>query len=515
MANSPQGGALIVGVANDGTLVGAALDSDWLRHRIYERLARQLTVSVREVMVRDVRLLVVRSPEAVEPIRWNNRIHWRVDDHCVEVDATTWHASRRLQMRFDWSAQTSSIPMSAVRPAAVEITRDFLRASNDPDKQELAEVDTPTLLRRLNTVDGKGRLTNAAVLAFVGRPAPCLDYIRRDLSGGDSSARVRRGGRSALEDLAEVFTTARAHNPIQHTENGLVIGQTRQIPERAIREAVVNGLAHREWGLENPTLVEHVGGTMRVTSPGGFFGGVSQENIITHPSDSRNTALTELLAAIGAAEREGVGVDRMVGDMLRVGYQEPDITEIPGPYVTTSLVSGVVDTAWIAWLARLGDDELRRDLRLLMCLRWTVRHGWIDVPRVAPYLQLPEIEAADAVEALTRDRPGAVTVLAPVDGVPADADWPAYRLSDSARSILRREDEARRIHRPAPSRERIALDFAQARGRISSTELASLVGAFPSNVGDVLKQLERKGRLEPSRATRRGAGFYYRAVRDS
>jgi ATP-dependent DNA helicase RecG len=34
MANTPGGGALVVGVADDGTVLGTELDADWLRHRI-------------------------------------------------------------------------------------------------------------------------------------------------------------------------------------------------------------------------------------------------------------------------------------------------------------------------------------------------------------------------------------------------------------------------------------------------------------------------------------------------
>jgi len=52
----------------------------------------------------------------------------------------------------------------------------------------------------------------------------------------------------------------------------------------------------------------------------------------------------------------------------------------------------------------------------------------------------------------------------------------------------------------------------QGRGRISSTELASLVGAYASNVGAVLKRVEEDGVLGPSRASRRGAGFYQRYI---
>ena len=93
MANTPGGGALIVGIATDGTPVGAELDHEWLRHRIYELTDRRLTVDVTEVVVRGSRFVIV-SPTAVEPIRWQREIYWRVGDKCVEIDASTWHARR-------------------------------------------------------------------------------------------------------------------------------------------------------------------------------------------------------------------------------------------------------------------------------------------------------------------------------------------------------------------------------------------------------------------------------------
>ena len=48
MANTPGGGAIIVGVADDGSRVGTELDGDWLRHRIWEISKRRLTVAVRD-----------------------------------------------------------------------------------------------------------------------------------------------------------------------------------------------------------------------------------------------------------------------------------------------------------------------------------------------------------------------------------------------------------------------------------------------------------------------------------
>jgi ATP-dependent DNA helicase RecG len=288
MANTDQGGALIVGAAHDGTLIGTELDVEWLRRRIYEFTQQRLTVVVTETAIGGARLLVLRSPEAVEPVRVNNRISWRVGDACVEIDASTWHDRRMRRVGYDWSAQATGLGPDAVRVAAVERARDFLRDSGESRSVELALLPTADLLSRLNVVTADGRMTNAGAIVFVGRPQdPALDYIRRDVAGGDSTNRVRLVGRGLIEELYEVEQAIRAANPTRHLPDGLVVGQTRRLPDLAVRESIVNGCVHRDWAQPDPTVVEHVGAALVVTSPGGFVGGVTPQNIITHPSQTR------------------------------------------------------------------------------------------------------------------------------------------------------------------------------------------------------------------------------------
>ncbi|MFC6011742.1 ATP-binding protein [Nocardia lasii] len=506
MANSDGGGALIVGVVDKSrALVGTQLDVEWLRHRIYQLTEQRLTVSVREESVNGARLLVLYIPQAIEPIRYNGKLKWRVCDNCVDIDPTSWYARRRP---YDWSAGTSDTPITAVRESAIEIARDFLMSSNEPSAQDLAEATTAELLRRLNASTADGYLTEAGKLLFVGRTAPSLDYIRRDYSGGDSTDRVRRTDRSVIEQLAEVFINARANNPIQHLSRGLASGQVRELPERAIREAIVNGVAHRDWNSPEPTVIEHIGRTLRVTSPGGFISGVNENNIITHPSKSRNTALTEMLAALRIAEREGIGVDRMVGDMLRRGQPRPEIREIAGPSVVTGLVGNMIDQAWMAWLELFGDPSVRNDLRLLMLTEQVVQRGWVDGSTAARLLQLSPLETQDALNVLIEKRVDGAWLLKAVEGTQAGTD-PAFALNPAARESLERVDTEFAENRWWPDRKTIASDYARHRGRISTTELGAIVGAHPTNVGGVLKGLEREGVLAPSRESRRGAGFYY------
>lgn len=513
MANTPGGGALIVGIDDDGTIVGADSDAEWLRHRIYEISQRLLTVDVAEAAVAGHRLLVLIAPAAVEPVRIRGKIRWRVDDHCVEIDAATWHARRMQTLNYDWSADASSTSPSQARTQAIAVARDFLRATGESHAEHLASSSDPELLRRLNVVTGEGYLTNAGVLAFVGRGAPCIDYIHRDYAGGDSTARVRREGRSVLEELDEVFTSIDAHNATRHVQHGLVMRQGRDVPTLAAREAVVNGVVHRDWGSRNPTTVEHIGRTLRVTSPGGFFGGVNESNIITHPSQSRNDALTQLLANLRVAEREGIGVDRMVREMIRVGHQPPDIREISGPFVRASLVGDALDEAWMAWLSEIDPAEESDDVYSLLLLRQLVRVGWVDAGSAAPLIQLTVEEARGAIAKLRHASVAGQPLLDVVAGTPPGTEV-AWRLHPAALARLAELDQAVGQAREVLSRVDVAQSYARGRGRISSTELASLVGASPSNVGGVLKSLVADGLLSPSNTTGRGRGFFYRWIGD-
>lgn len=62
MANG-GGGAIVLGVSDQGRFIGATLDVDWLRQRLYELLQRMLIVEVKEVVVCSHRLLVLRVPQ--------------------------------------------------------------------------------------------------------------------------------------------------------------------------------------------------------------------------------------------------------------------------------------------------------------------------------------------------------------------------------------------------------------------------------------------------------------------
>lgn len=505
-ANTPGGGAIILGIADDGTRIGTELDHQWLRHRIWELTEGRLTVEVREGVLEGARLLVLTTHEAIEPIRHNGRIRWRVDDSCVDIDPTAWHSGRLARIGADWSAQASGHRPSDASPVAIEIARRYLSADvgSGDERDDLVDASDPDFLRRLNLVTADGHLTNGGSLLFVGTPHAGVDYIRRDVPGADSTQRVTSVG-PLVEQIHEVERASQASNRLVHAIQGFAHGQLRAIPERAIREAIVNGLVHRDWLSAAPTTIEHIGDTLSVSSPGGFIGGVSSTNIITHPAVPRYRSLAEAVAALRLCEREGVGIDRMVRDMLAIGRSTPEISEIAGPYVRVSLVGGDPDPEMVRFLADLEPSRAAQDVDLLLLLEHLTRRGWVDVERAAPVLQRNASETEAAIRRLEAASVVGEPAIVPIKGVPAGRPA-AHRLSDAARGWL----ASRLSALTAPgSREGVILDWARARGRASSTEGADLAGVSVPYAGQLLGGMEDDGALLAGRAQRLGRGFFY------
>ena len=507
MANTPGGGAIVLGIADNGTRIGTRLRPEWLRFRIWELTERKLTVTVRVVELGGRRLLVLSTHQAIEPIRYQGRIRWRVDDNCVEVDPTTWHNRRLRGLGYDWSAQPSGHTLSDVSPIAVEIARRYLRRSAHRDATDLADTTDEDLIRRLNLVDGSDRLTNAGSLLFVATADIGIDYIRRDVPGGDSTNRVSGSG-PLLKQIADVEQAAADANRIRHVPLGFVVRRIRSVPSLVIREAIVNGVVHRDWHSLQPTTVEHIGDQMIVTSPGGFIGGVSATNIITHPAVPRYRSLAEAMASLRLAEREGIGVDRMIRNMLAIGRPAPEFYEVPGPYVRVSLVGGDPDHVMIGFLDSMEPKASDEDVDLLLILERIVNRGWVDARSVAPVLQRSVTESGAALHRVEEATSSGSPIIVRVRGVPVD-HAPAYRLSDDCRKVL--------VHLLGPTRtpdgrESVILEWARSRGRVSSTEVADLTGITVVYSGKLLGSLADNGLLVGSRSNRIGRGFHYLPV---
>lgn len=507
MANTPGGGAIVLGVSDTGERLGATVAAEQLRHRIYEVSQRLLTPDVQERMLPDgTRVLVCRVNQTFEPLRVNDRINWRVDTNCVEVDRVTW-AEKMGVLASDWSTQPSDRQVQDVDPAAMSELRRLLKESGDPQSTELGRVEDLELLRRIPNLLLEGdRLTNAGRLLLTDVPV-AIDYVHRPRPGADSTVRIEHSG-PLLVQLRAVTEAMGARIDTFHVETpqGVTVGQYPMLPERAAREALMNGLLHRDWQKPIPTRVEHVGNTLTVESPGGLVGSVTPANIITHPSTPRHRGLVEAAGKVRLVEREGVGIDRMYADLISLGRPAPIIDEKAGPAVEVTLIGGEPDEAWVRLRQSITPADLGDDLNIIMALDHVSRVGWVSARTLAPVIQdRPEV-AADTLERLARAwTTSGHPLVVGVSGRPA-AMAPMYRPSGHVRGQL---TERTRQAIATDSRATLVTAYARDGERISSTEASDLLGISPAPAGEVLKQAAAEGDLVPSSSSGVGRGFHY------
>lgn len=505
MANSAGGGALVVGVDDKtGQIIGAETDPQWLRSRIYDLTERKLAVQVDRVAADEAELLVIEVPQALEPVPYRGKYQHRVDARCVPATRTELMGALFANLAADPSNMPSQTLISSIPPSAIETLRGQLSDDGSPR----AELPMRDLLGRLGLVAEEGEhLNKAGEMLLAARRQPAIDYSYRHVPGGPSIARIMEGGRSLLEEVLAIEARANDHNLVTEVIIGLQVHKVWAIPRRSLREALLNAVCHREWSMPGPTVVEHIGNHLRVTSPGGLIGGVTENNIITHPSVPRYRTIMNALRLIGLVEQEGVGVDMMFAEMVRIGSRPPAITSLPDPAVRIDLYGQPVNENWYKLFADLepprGRDDV--DAALLVWRGAQPQSPFLTSESCAPLLQRTRGDTEAALQRVAQYRlatPGA-PLLAPI-AVPHDTPA-AWQLSPQAKAALGLQ--------PSTESGQWVLDWARERGRISSGEYREVTGVSPSTATNRLKEMAQQGQLVPSSDAGRGRGFHYLPAR--
>lgn len=495
MANTPGGGALIVGIENKtGDLLGTDLDIEWLRQQIYRRI--DVAPDILERYEQGIRLLVLYVPEAREPVEdTGDRLRWRVGDAAVPIDRGQWWLHRQGRAGWDPMSRPSSMTLANVTPGALTVAREYLgRRETEGDAGDIATASPGDMLRQLGLLTVDGHLSEAGALLFCPAPRPWLSWTRVDVEGGDVLAREETfRGVSLLEQIARVETLMDAANDRVTLAGSFAELTVRLIPVRAAREAILNGIIHRDWNQHAATTVTWVeeDSALTVVSPGGFVGGVSADNILTQRF-SRSPALADAALALGLVDKQGIGVDRMYREMVTLGHQPPQITEEPGPRVRTRLVGGTPVVPIMRLTTRLQPSARQRDVQVAMVIHTLLHAPFTDADRMARVLQRTPSEAAEALETTARCVLNARPIIEPHKD--------AWVLSPSARkSVLGGATDAATLKRHgvlwyvAPSADdarSIVRAWLATHDRITSGDFATLSGMSQQGGRGVLDRLD-------------------------
>ncbi len=494
-----DGGVVVVGVDDKrigkAAFVGTSCDTAWLQNRVRQLVA--VEVQARAVDVSGARIVAITVEPSPVPVSDTSRSYRRRQGRdCQTMSGAELGTFSVHRSGTDWSSALSASGVTDTDPAALAQVRLWLRQSGETSRLELADSDDRTLLRQLGLGDADGRLNRAGELLCVRLPGrgPLMDLTCRPAPGADTELRIDPTETPLALVLAEMEAAISVRNPQYNLPGGLAVGQVRALPDLALREALVNAAAHRDWAASGPIRIQLEGTQLTVMSPGGFLPGVTAATVITAPPRTRNPRLARALRGLRLAEAEGIGVDRMFRETVRQGLPTPSIEELPdGTGVRCVLIGGPPDPA-IVGVVRSLPGPASQDIDVLLILHTLESRASVNATQLAPVIQKTRAEASAA---LSRAQNAGLAVPASREG--------HFRLADGPREQLKARLPY--LRRTEADYARVITDLLHDHGEVRARDLIDACGIGQVQASRALAQAAQRGQVERHGAT--GAGVFY------
>ena len=295
------------------------------------------------------------------------------DQHCTDDDLLLLYQGRERE-----SFDQSVVADASMDDLSADALNDYRqsRADATPDAEELRWSDED-LLRSLGCIrrEGERWVPTVAGVVLFGTPQALrrlfpmtrVDYIRvpgrawvpdperrfASVELRDPLFRlIRRAQAAVLDDLPKAFGLA---------EGDLQRKDTPVIPQRVIREALVNAVMHRNYRNHSPVQIIRYANRLEIRNPG--FSLKSPEHLGEPGSLPRNPCIAAVLHETRFAETKGSGIRVMRQAMQQAGLSPPLFESDRGrdEFVARYLFHHFLGPEDIAWLAGFRDLHLADD----------------------------------------------------------------------------------------------------------------------------------------------------------
>ena len=488
-----RGGLIIHGVDDRRNIIGCPLSQN-TQDRI-ARIASEcgVEVQIREIVVGKTELTICAVPEVRGRIVTtpDGRLLRRVggDSQPMRGDAM----ARFVREREHRTGEDEPLPTaltSAFELAAVnQVLAADGRLAVERSQMDRALADLGVAVPAPPPLEPS--VLRAAAVLFATEPrefvrGAAVQLVRRagtDPGPGPSSAREECSG-PFVETVDCCLSFLRRHTRRFEFVAGTRRDALPEYPEAVLREAVVNALAHRDYGLEGATVDITVwDDRIEVRSPGPLPGHITIDNM-RDEHYSRNPRIMRVLKTIGLVEEYGEGIDRMYREM-ESRLMEPPVFKATASSVTVTLRNRfLVDVEDQVWLMQLGREDLTmNERRALVVAR---RNGSItprELRETAPEADAGTVLAGTVAKGLLArigQRGGSRYVL---------SEEVMLRAGNAGMALQNR-------------RRQTLLDEVRRRGSLSTTEAARLIDATPATTRGLLDELSKAGLLEARGRTR-------------
>ena len=359
------GGYIVLGVTDKRPrqVVGTRAFGDLSALKRNQSQRVRLHIDATELLHPDGRVVIISVPSRPigTPIEYRGAYWMRRGEDLVPMSA---EVLGRIfdEGQPDYSAQVCpAATLADIDEAAIERLRSLWMASSK--NTQLAGLDRVQLLEDAElTIDGE--ITYAALILLgtrkgLGRHLAQAETIfEYRSSDGSIPAQQRQEFRKGfLLYLDELWALIDLRNEVHQFQDGLFRRSVHTFNERAVREALLNALAHRDYRMGGSIFVRQYPKRLEIVSPGGFPLGITAENLLWRQAP-RNRRVAEVMARCDLVERSGQGADLMFSTCIKESKALPDFSASDDYEVSLVLSGEVQDEQFLRFLERVGAETL-------------------------------------------------------------------------------------------------------------------------------------------------------------
>lgn len=349
------GGRLVIGVDDDGVITGVA-DAEaielqqYLDQHIVQGVFPPVIPQVMAQRIDDKLVVIVEvAPGSQKP--YYVRAEGPTNGVYIRLGASTHRAPPELIEDMRWQSRGRSWDTIPFFQASSHELSAQLLAQFGRSKSIAGEVDE-TLLEHYQIVTREQNHicpSTGGLLLFAEQPQRyfadafiiCTHYKecqeRSVLAAADCTGPLMQ-----QLDLALEFVQSRLYH--QWHVSGKMRQERLEIPEVAIREAIINALMHRHYGLPSPIKIAIDRHVLEVWSPGAFACPLPASHYRSGITHARNPLIARVFRELKLAERLGSGLAIMLDSCEKAGLRTPDILEGPN-WVKVTLFRGPATSA--------------------------------------------------------------------------------------------------------------------------------------------------------------------------
>ncbi len=327
-----SGGVIIFGVSDAGEIIGVE-EIDKLG-KLLDNVSRDkclppLTILPEKLTIEEKALLVVHVPVGAErPYSTNRGVHY------VRTFSGRRQASREELLRIFQAAQSLYYDEQAIAQAdltALDYSYfEYFLMQAYGKRLEDFQVGKEQLLSNLRLVKDD-RPTLAGLLLLGREPQTFLPFAQINAAQFDGLDLVdapsdRKDLTGKLADQLEgAMRFLKIHLRVQHKINGIEPERFPELPEEALREALVNALVHRDYTIRGPIRLLVFKDRIEIHSPGKPPNSVALETMRLGAHVPRNPMLMSHFAKLGYVTSLGSGIPRMIRLVVQTLGKEPDL----------------------------------------------------------------------------------------------------------------------------------------------------------------------------------------------